>query len=142
LNVFSIQLPPLRERIEDIPALAEYFLAVFTARENKQGLLLSKEALQLMQQYFWHGNIRELRNVMERAVILTDGNKILPEHLPYEIQKQSKSSTVSLSLASVEKNHIEKVLQHTKGNKTKAAEYLGIGLTTLYRKLDEYHLEK
>ncbi|MDP4265744.1 MAG: helix-turn-helix domain-containing protein, partial [Bacteroidota bacterium] len=90
----------------------------------------------------WHGNIRELRNVMERAAILTDSNTILPEHLPYEIQRQSDTSTGSLSLVSVEKKHIEKVLQHTKGNKTKAAEHLGIGLTTLYRKMEEYHIAK
>jgi two-component system NtrC family response regulator len=142
LNVFSIELPPLRDRAEDIPVLAEHFLSFFESRENKQGLLLSKEALQLMQHYSWNGNIRELRNVIERAVILTDGNNILPEHLPYEIQKQNDRSTDSLTLSSVEKKHIEKVLQHTKGNKTRAAEYLGIGLTTLYRKMEEYHIAK
>ena len=142
LNVFSIELPPLRDRIEDIPVLAEHFLLSFTSRENKTDLSLSKESLQLMRQYSWQGNIRELRNVIERAVILADGNKILPEHLPYEIQRQSETSTDSLTLTSVEKKHIEKVLQHTKGNKTKAAEYLGIGLTTLYRKMEEYHIAK
>jgi two-component system, NtrC family, response regulator len=142
LNVFSIELPPLRDRVEDILVLAEHFLSSFESRENKQGLSLTKEAIQLMQHYSWNGNIRELRNVVERAVILADGNKILPEHLPYEIQKQTDKSTDSLTLSSVEKKHIEKVLQHTKGNKTKAAEYLGIGLTTLYRKMEEYHIEK
>ena len=85
-----------------------------------------------MQQYSWHGNIRELRNVMERAVILSEGNTILPEQLPYEIQRQNDDLKNSLSLSSVEKKHIEKVLQHTKGNKTKAAEYLGIGLDNSY----------
>jgi two-component system, NtrC family, response regulator len=103
---------------------------------------LSNEALQLMQHYSWHGNIRELRNVMERAAILADGPVILPEYLPYDIQKQNTLSADSLTLSSVEKTHIEKVLQHTKGNKTKAAEYLGIGLTTLYRKLEEYRIVK
>ncbi len=142
LNVFSIELPPLRDRVEDIPVLAEHFLLSFGSRENKQGLSMSKEALQLMQHYSWHGNIRELRNVIERAVILADGNKILPEHLPYEIQRQSDTSADSLTISSVERKHIEKVLQHTKGNKTKAAEYLGIGLTTLYRKMEEYHIAK
>ncbi len=143
LNVFSIELPPLRDRVEDIPVLGEHFLSLFTSRENKTGLSLSKESLQLMQHYGWPGNIRELRNVIERAVILTDGNIILPEHLPYEIQKQSDTSSPdSLTLSSIEKKHIEKVLLHTKGNKTRAAEYLGIGLTTLYRKMDEYHIAK
>lgn len=138
LNVFTIELPALRDRVEDIPVLANHFLFLYAAREHKAGLLLSKEALQLLSNQPWHGNIRELRNVIERAVILTDGNSILPEHLPYEIQKQSNSSANNLTLSSVEKKHIEKVLQHTKGNKTKAAEYLGIGLTTLYRKIEEY----
>ena len=140
LNVFSIELPPLRYRMEDVPVLAGHFLSLFASRENKGGLSLSEEALQLLQQYSWPGNIRELRNVIERAVIMTDDNKILPEHLPYEIQKQDDKSTDSLTLSSVEKKHIEKVLQHTKGNKTKAAEYLEIGLTTLYRKIEEYKI--
>ncbi|HEX5150023.1 MAG TPA: sigma-54 dependent transcriptional regulator [Parafilimonas sp.] len=139
LNVFTIQLPSLRERMEDIPALAEYFLHTTLIRENKQPLKISDDALKLLKNYSWKGNIRELRNVMERAVILAD-DIILPEHLPYEIQTQSENTSNNLSLSSVEKNHIRKVLQYTKGNKTKAAEYLGIGLTTLYRKLEEYNL--
>lgn len=142
LNVFTIQLPALRDRVDDIPVLSSHFLSRYGSRENKTGLSLSKEALQLLARHDWHGNIRELRNVMERAAILTDGNTILPEHLPYEIQKQSDTSANSLTLSSVEKKHIEKVLQYTKGNKTKAAEYLGIGLTTLYRKMEEYHIAK
>jgi DNA-binding NtrC family response regulator len=142
LNVFTIELPVLRDRVEDIPVLADHFLSLYASRENKPGLSLSKEALQLLRNHAWHGNIRELRNVMERAVILTDSNDILPEHLPYEIQKQSDTSASSLTLSSVEKKHIEKVLLHTKGNKTKAAEYLGIGLTTLYRKMEEYNIAK
>jgi two-component system, NtrC family, response regulator len=140
LNVFTIELPPLRDRVEDIPVLANHFLSLYASRENKPGLSLSKEALQLLSNEPWQGNIRELRNTIERAVILTDGNTILPEHLPYEIQKQIGPSSNSLTLSSVEKKHIEKVLQHTKGNKTKAAEYLGIGLTTLYRKIEEYSI--
>jgi len=140
LNVFSIELPPLRYRMEDVTVLAGHFLSLFASRENKGGLSLSEEALELLKQYSWPGNIRELRNVIERAVIMTDDNKILPEHLPYEIQKEDDKSKDSLTLSSVEKKHIEKVLQHTKGNKTKAAEYLEIGLTTLYRKIEEYKI--
>jgi DNA-binding NtrC family response regulator len=142
LNVFSIELPALRERKEDISILAKYFLILFASRENKGGLSLNSDSLQLMKHYSWHGNIRELRNVIERSVILTDGNEILPEHLPYEIQKNSNNINDSLTLSSVEKKHIERVLQYTKGNKTKTAEFLGIGLTTLYRKLEEYHIAK
>jgi len=132
----------LRERVEDIPALADHFISVFASREKKPGLSIAKDAMQLLQRYSWHGNTRELRNVIERAVVLSDGDKILPEHLPYEIQRHNSSSPDNLSLSSVEKKHIEKVLTYTKGNKTKAAEFLGIGLTTLYRKLEEYHIEK
>jgi DNA-binding NtrC family response regulator len=142
LNVFSIALPPLRERSDDIPLLAKAFLSTFAARENKPGLTISKQALALLQSYSWPGNIRELRNVMERAAILAESTTLLPEHLPFEIQRQSGEVPASLSLSSVEKNHIAKVLQHTHGNKTRAAEVLGIGLTTLYRKLEEYHIEK
>jgi DNA-binding NtrC family response regulator len=142
LNVFSIQLPPLRERSEDIAGLAEYFLSYYSQKEKTQAIKIGKEALALLKQHVWKGNIRELRNVLERAIILTEGSEILPEHLPYEIQKQDQTVSNELSLASVEKNHIQKVLQYTKGNKTKAAEYLSIGLTTLYRKMDEYHIAK
>lgn len=141
LNVFTIKLPPLRERTEDIPLLAEHFLAHYAAREKKGPLRLSKSAISLLERYPWKGNIRELRNVMERAVVLTDTNVILPEHLPYDLQKQD-TGTNNLSLASVERNHIQRVLHHTRGNKTRAAEFLGIGLTTLYRKMEEYHLAR
>jgi DNA-binding NtrC family response regulator len=132
----------LRNRIEDIPALSKNFLSYYSARENKEDLHLSNDALKLLQQHPWRGNIRELSNVLERAVILADEKEILPEHLAYEIQTWDKTSSGNLSLASVEKTHIQKVLHHTKGNKTKAAEFLGIGLTTLYRKMEEYDISK
>ncbi len=101
---------------------------------------MSNEALALLKNYNWKGNIRELRNVMERAVILAD-KEIMPEDLPYEIQSNTETASTDLSLSAVEKNHIQKVLRYTNGNKTKAAEYLGIGLTTLYRKLEEYSIK-
>jgi DNA-binding NtrC family response regulator len=142
LNVFSLILPPLRDHIEDLEELAVHFLSDRAKKENKPGLHLNKDALKLLKQHSWKGNIRELRNVLERASILTDEQEILPEHLPYEIQKQDKSSPSNLSLNGVEKSHIEKVLQYCHGNKTKAAESLGIGLTTLYRKMEEYHIAK
>jgi two-component system, NtrC family, response regulator len=142
LNVFSISLPSLRNRTEDIQDLAAYFLSYYAIKQNKQVPKLSKDALKLLQQHSWKGNIRELRNVMERATILADGHEILPENLPYEIQTQDKTAAHNLSLAAVEKNHILKVLQYTNGNKTKTAQYLGIGLTTLYRKMEEYHITR
>ncbi len=139
LNVFAISLPALREHTEDIPALANHFLAYYAAKENRPILHIQKEALQLLQRHSWKGNIRELRNVLERATIMAEGDTILSEHLPFDIQKQDKGST-SLTLASVEKDHIQKVLRYTNGNKTKTAVLLGIGLTTLYRKMEEYGL--
>jgi two-component system, NtrC family, response regulator len=139
LNVFTISLPALREHAEDIPALASHFLAYYATKENQPVLHIHKDALHLLQQHPWKGNIRELRNVLERATIMTDGDTILPEHLPFDIQKQSTGS-FTLTLASVEKDHIQKVLRHTNGNKTKTAVLLGIGLTTLYRKMEEYKI--
>lgn len=138
INVFTIGLPALRDRVQDIPALINFFLDRFTEKENKRRVHPGKEALDLLQQYSWRGNIRELKNVLERAVILVDGSEILPEHLPYEIQKQNSTALQELSLAAVEKQHIQKILQHTNGNKAKAARLLEIGLATLYRKMEEY----
>ncbi len=138
LNVFMIDLPSLRDRKEDIPALANFFLTHFSGKEDKQLLTISSTALQLLQQYSWKGNIRELKNVLERAAILTEGAEILAEHLPYEIQKQNTVDQHELSLAKVEREHIQKILQYTNGNKAKAARLLEIGLATLYRKMEEY----
>jgi len=140
LNVFAIKLPSLRERTEDIPLLAIHFIHEYAEREKRPPVYLNKEAIQLLQQHSWRGNIRELKNVMQRAIILTDNGEISAAGLPYDIQRESKTGPVSLSLAHAEKNHIEKVLRHTQGNKTRAAELLGIGLTTLYRKMDEYNI--
>jgi len=139
LNVFAIELPALRYRAEDIPELANYFLSKY---DHGKSIKINKEALKLLQNHIWKGNIRELKNVLERACILTETNELLPEHLPYEIQSQDKAIAENLSLANIEKNHIQKVLAFTKGNKTKTAGYLGIGLTTLYRKMEEYQIPK
>lgn len=139
LNVFTISLPALREHTDDIPALANHFLTYYAAKENRPVLHIQKEALQLLQRHSWKGNIRELRNVLERATIMAEGDTILAENLPFDIQKQDKGSS-SLTLANVEKDHIQKVLRYTNGNKTKTAVLLGIGLTTLYRKMEEYGL--
>ena len=104
---------------------------------------MSKEFLEHLQQHDWKGNIRELKNVMERAVILANGTELTLENLPLDLQATNFNSQKTLSafdLASVEKLHIQRVLIHTKGNKTEAARLLNIGLTTLYRKIEEYGL--
>jgi two-component system, NtrC family, response regulator len=136
LNVFTIHLPPLRERIADIPALANYFVKRIAPQMS-----ISPAAMQSMQQYGWKGNIRELRNVINRASIIAEENLILPADLPFDIQKEAQAVN-NLSLSAVEKQHIQKVLQHTRGNKTETARLLDIGLTTLYRKMEEYSIPK
>lgn len=140
LNVFAIQLPALHNRREDITLLVKYFAAYFAEKENKPKPAISSKAFRLLEQYSWKGNIRELKNVIQRAIILADENEIDATQLPYEIQNTSIADATNLSLAGVEKQHIEKVLLHTGNNKTKTAELLGIGLTTLYRKIEEYKL--
>ncbi len=145
ISVFQIELPPLRERIMDIEPLSDYFLHFFSSKTNKRILSISNEALDALKLHSWNGNIRELRNTIERAVILSSGEEIGLNDLPVELQHISPVSKhkefSAFELASVEKLHIQKVLNYTNGNKTKTAELLGIALTTLYRKLTEYRIE-
>ena len=141
LSVFQISLPSLQQRAKDIPTLAKHFVAVFAAKTNKPVPVLQKEYLEALQQYGWPGNIRELKNVIERSVILENGNELTTSTLPFNMQHAADAKSSSFELAVVEKQHIQKVLQHTNGNKTETARLLGIGLTTLYRKIEEYHLQ-
>ena len=143
LNVFTISLPPLRDRKKDIPGLAKHFLTLFADKTNKRISTIQPEVMEHLQAYDWKGNIRELKNTIERAVILEDNDQLTVSSLPFELQNiESGSGDISSAfhLSTIEKQHIQKVLHHTKGNKTKAAELLGIGLTTLYRKMEEYHI--
>jgi transcriptional regulator with PAS, ATPase and Fis domain len=146
LNVFTITLPALRERIKDIPLLAEHFLRQFALKTNQHVTTMNTEFMERLQQHDWKGNIRELKNVMERAVLLATGDTLTTEDLPFELQSslgsihKSSSQLSAFDLSSVEKLHIQRVLNHTKGNKTEAARLLNIGLTTLYRKIEEYHI--
>jgi transcriptional regulator with PAS, ATPase and Fis domain len=145
ISVFQIELPPLRERTIDIESLANYFLQSFFLKTNKKAFSASKEYIEALKQHPWNGNIRELKNVIERSVILSNNNLTL-ESLPIELQTISKAVKngkilSAFDLASAEKIHIQKVLNYTNGNKTKTAELLNIALTTLYRKLSEYGLE-
>ncbi len=143
LSVFNIQLPALRERRKDIPALAESFLKKFAAKTNKSISGISPEALQKLMQYDYPGNIRELKNMIERAVILCNSTLIGVDELPLELQLQTteKHALSAFDLSSVEKLHIQKVLNYTRGNKTEAARLMNIGLTTLYRKIEEYGIQ-
>jgi transcriptional regulator with PAS, ATPase and Fis domain len=142
LNVFAITLPPLRERKKDIPQLAAYFAGVFSAKINGKQLPVSDAFIEKLQLHEWKGNIRELKNVLERAVILAGNEGLDVTHLPFELQANDKPvhTLSAFDLASVEKLHIIRVLHHTKNNKTEAAKLLNIGLATLYRKIEEYQL--
>jgi len=147
LSVFQIQLPALRERVTDIEPLAKHFLNFFALKTNKKIKALSEEFVQLLKLHTWPGNIRELKNVLERSVILETEAILTTDCLPMEIQ-QLKTSDASgespvlsaFSLASAEKIHIQKVLNYTNHNKTETAKLLNIALTTLYRKLEEYKI--
>ncbi len=139
LNVFVISLPPLRERKKDSPLLAEFFLIQFAHKTNSRITGMSTDFIQHLQQHEWKGNIRELKNIMERAIILADGPELTIKDLPVDLQSVNDSAG-GYSLADAEKLHIQKILRHTNGNKTEAAKLLNIGIATLYRKIEEYKL--
>ena len=142
LNVFTIMLPALRDRKKDIPLLAKHFMQVFAQKTNGRVHGISKEFMEHLQNHDWKGNIRELKNIMERACILETDTELSINSLPLELQTTTykPQSLSAFDLASVEKLHIQRVLNHTKGNKTEAAKLLNIGLTTLYRKIEEYKI--
>lgn len=143
LSVFQITLPPLRERVSDIGPLAKSFAVQSALKANKKVSSLSDGFIEALQQNPWNGNIRELKNVIERSVILTDGAELGIESLPFEMQHPRQDGGKSLSafsLSSAEKLHLQKVLNYTNGNKAEAARLLEIGIATLYRKIEEYKL--
>ncbi|MFZ1530191.1 MAG: sigma-54 dependent transcriptional regulator [Ferruginibacter sp.] len=145
ISVFNIALPALRDRVMDLHELAAYFATYFAQKTNKKKISISKNYLEALKSHSWKGNIRELKNVIERSVILSDREELetdtLPNDFEQKILQSANSKTLSaFDLASAEKIHIQKVLNYTNGNKTEAARLLNIALTTLYRKLDEYRL--
>ena len=146
INIFNIQLPPLRERAIDIEELAKYFLVKLSQKAGKKITVISSEYLEALKQHSWKGNIRELRNIIERSIILSDNLELEIESLPSEFQlstdnHQPTKPLSAFELASAEKIHIQKVLNYASGNKTKTAELLGIALTTLYRKIEDYQIK-
>ena len=143
LSVFVVPVPPLNARREDIEPLANYFLQVYAAKLRKRLRGMDADFLRLLRGYDWRGNVRELKNVLERAVILADEEVLTPDTLPAEFQLQAPEpadATAGRSLWAMEKRQIQLVLQEVAGNKTEAARQLGIGVKTLYRKLQEYGL--
>ncbi|MFD0940201.1 sigma-54-dependent transcriptional regulator [Pedobacter boryungensis] len=139
LSVFNIHLPALRERKEDIRLLSDYYLKEFATKVNRIKLKMSDKLIDALTEHNWKGNVRELKNVIERLVILTDGDVLDTSQLPPEFFTNEEPSN-SFDLQTVEKQHILKILNYTKGNKTETAKLLNIGLTTLYRKIEEYKI--
>jgi two-component system, NtrC family, response regulator AtoC len=144
LKVMEIDLPPLRERKQDILLLAKLFLQEFNTEFNKRVQKFMNKTEELLEGYSWPGNVRELKNVIERSVILTQGETVLPEHLPLELREGSKLSIPErtmlgrMSLEEMEKLHIAEVLNTVGGNKSQAAKILNISRSTLREKLKTY----
>ncbi|MCJ7498129.1 MAG: sigma-54 dependent transcriptional regulator [candidate division Zixibacteria bacterium] len=150
LSVFPILIPPLRERREDIPELADFFIRKYCLEMKKEKKALSKESLSLMDKYHWPGNVRELENTIERAIILCEGKKILPEHLAIRLPSNSEirlregaglKEVSQYAQAEAEKAMILRVLNQTRGNKRKTAEILKIDYTTLFEKIKKYSID-
>jgi Nif-specific regulatory protein len=145
LNVVQINMPALRERKEDIPLLAEYYMNIFKQESGLSDLKLSKKAMDKMMTYDWHGNVRELRNALERAVVMGNGQKIMPEDMPFFDHKPGQPGMdIGLSLKDAmdkfKKEFIALNLKHTGGNKSNAAKKMGIQRTYLSRLISQYNL--
>lgn len=145
LAVVSIELPRLVDRVEDLPELAGEFVRQFASRNGRRSEGLSPEALELLGAYDFPGNVRELRNIIEQAVLKSDGEVIEAEHLPDYLRSAARfmhSRIHKPSLAEIEAVYIREVLEHTRGNKTRAAEILGISRKNLYEKMRRYNVGK
>lgn len=145
LSVFQIHLPPLRERAGDIRLLAKAFIKSFAEQLARPVVEIAPAFLEALDSQPWKGNIRELRNVIERSMIVCESGYLDIADLPFDIQNahyehSNDSSPGSFELSAMERRHIARVLEYTKGNKTEAARFLKIGLTTLYRKIEEYKI--
>jgi len=143
LSVVTLRMPPLRERKEDVRLIAEHYVKFYSERMKKSVFGISDDALVFLEKYPWPGNIRELMNAIERAVILCTGKIIKPEHLtlePVAVRIAHEEDATVKSLAEVEKEHIMRVLKKCEGNRVQAAKILRIHRNTLHKKLLEYHL--
>ena len=143
LSVFRIHLPSLRERPGDIAEYARFFAAQFADRMGRRIDTIDKGYIAALERHAWHGNVRELRNVVERSLIMAEGNALTVGCLSPEFHAASCDGSVpdSMALDALERHHILRVLEYTKGNKAEAARLLGIGIATLYRKLESYGMK-
>ncbi len=142
MNTVEIIIPPLRERADDIPLLAEHFLKIYSKKYNKKFKTLPKETIDKLVSFNWPGNVRELQHVIERAIIMADSDRLTPEDLNLKAKSSSSETTEfdSFNLDEVEKNIIKKVLTRHGGNISKAAKELGLTRTSLYRRLEKHGL--
>jgi two-component system response regulator HydG len=145
LNVISLRVPPLRERRDDIPLLAEHFLRLYGERNGRQLIGISRPAMDALTRHEWPGNVRELENTVERAVVLSRGNTIDLDDLPVEVRSgvgdasDTKSLTFAIGtpLEEIERRVIHSTLNHVNGDKRLCAQLLGIATRTIYRRLEE-----
>ncbi len=142
LNVFSLFIPPLRERKKDIPTLAHHFLKKYGSAMNKNITKISDEAMDFLNNFEWPGNVRELENAIERAVVVGKTDSIELSDLPFLAKQIPETEYGALSLSDVEKKHIEKILIRNNWNINRSAEILGIERATLYNKISKYGLKK
>lgn len=148
LNVIRIDLPPLRERVEDIPLLVDHFIEKFAPKSQHEVTGIDKDALALMVRHSWPGNVRELEHTIERAVLLGRNSTIGVDDLPAQLRAAdqrklplAEAVARNFTLRDLEREYIERVLENTNGNKSEAAKILGVDRTTLYRKLEEFKLK-
>ncbi|NIA15254.1 MAG: response regulator [Nitrospiraceae bacterium] len=147
IDVVTIQMPPLRERPEDIPLLARHFVKEVVRQNDKQEIGMSPAALRRLRQYQWPGNVRELRNCIESTVVLLQKDEITPADLPEEVRESKRRASsrsgfpVGMSIQDLEREAIEKTLRKMGGSRVKAAEILGLSVRTIQRKINEYGLD-
>ena len=146
INVITIKLPPLRERKDDIPLLASHFLKKFERSLSRGGMRFSKGAMKLLLGYAWPGNVRELENTIERAAILAETDVVHSHDLPDKLRSNAlppgaEMDNGNVTLEDLEREHIKRVLGKVEGNKDRAAQMLGIHVSTLYRKMQRYRLD-
>ncbi|MGD0580780.1 MAG: helix-turn-helix domain-containing protein, partial [Bryobacteraceae bacterium] len=140
LNVFNIDIPPLRERREDIPILAKHFIGKFAASMNRNAPRLAPRTLELLLGYHWPGNVRELENAIERALLISREDDLPPEAFPFQVNPARP--VYGQRLEDIERVHIEKILAETNWNLSRSARLLDIDRTTLYNKIRRYGLKE
>ncbi|MDY6984207.1 MAG: helix-turn-helix domain-containing protein, partial [Pseudomonadota bacterium] len=141
INTVELHVPPLRERISDIPLLAEHFITLFSRKYNRRKAGLSAAALRKLQGYAWPGNIREFQHSVERALIMSEHDELQPDDFLFAARKAAPRESASLNLEDVEKETIQKALVKHQNNLSRTAAELGLGRATLYRKMSKYGIE-